>query len=71
MAGSSPLYRFSEMQRMSAMVVDARTFNNCLGFERRLWQLETVGFVDDSKTSVSGGKLIGRQAKLEVNRDVG
>jgi hypothetical protein len=42
MSAVSPFYHFSVMQRMAALAVEAKTFNNHLGFERGLWHVGKV-----------------------------
>ena len=44
-------------QRMSAMKVVAKTFNNRVGFERGLWKHQTRTFAVIPKTSVFGTGL--------------
>jgi hypothetical protein len=53
MAGTSPLYRISAMQLMSAITIEATTLNNHLGFERDLWQHQVRSFAGVPKTTVS------------------
>ena len=52
MSAASPLYRFSALRLMSASVVEAKTFDNYLGFERGLSQRQTKTFASVPKTSV-------------------
>jgi len=53
-AGLSPLYRISAMQRMSPVTVEAKTFNNILGFERGLWHRQTMWFAGVPKMRAFG-----------------
>jgi hypothetical protein len=48
----SPLYRISAVQIKSAITVEAKTFNNHMGFERGLWQHQTRSFAGVPKRRV-------------------
>jgi hypothetical protein len=48
----SPLDRISAMRLKCAFTVEAKTFNNCLSFERGLWQIQTRYFAGLPKKSV-------------------
>lgn len=48
---------FQEMRRTRAGFGPLKTFNNCLGFERRFWRQQTKRFATVPKTSVFGTSL--------------
>jgi len=50
----SPLDRISAMRLKCAIMVEAKTFNNCLSFERGLWQCQTRYFAGVPKRRVFG-----------------
>jgi hypothetical protein len=51
----------------SAIAVDAKTFNNCLGFERGMWQHQTRWFADVPQRSVFEQHLnVGGATRLTI-----
>jgi hypothetical protein len=54
MAARSPLYRISATPRTAAIMGEAKTSNNRLGFERGLWHRKTMRFAGVPKRSVFG-----------------
>jgi hypothetical protein len=54
MSALSPLFRISASRLMSAIIVQAKTFNNYLSFEQGLWKFQTMNFAYLPKTSVFG-----------------
>ena len=53
-AAVSPNYKNSAVQLKSAIMVEPKTFNNCLGLEQGLWQRKMIRSVTVPKRSVFG-----------------
>jgi hypothetical protein len=62
----SRLDRISAMRLKCAITVEPKTFNNCLSFERGLWQHQTRYFAGVPKRSVSGALQKVRYADLDT-----
>jgi hypothetical protein len=68
-SAESPMCRIFAMQLKSAITVEAKTFNNHLGFERGLWQHQTRGFASVPQRSVFGTNLKAGSAEEALIED--